>query len=220
MAAGSSAKSLTGRSPWTASRAPSTHWAARFLEPRSNRSRSLSVRNAAGLQVISATDGSVTEVEVPRGARVSGSRWSPDGSRLAFYVHTDEATHIHVADPESGDARQVTRRPVLATLVTSFEWTSGGDEIATVLVPENRGRRPVAPSLPTGPRVKRTEEGRNILRTYASLMATPHDAALLEWHATGQLAAIAVDNRRGHAHRRPRHDSRLRLLTGRACTPG
>ena len=168
----------------------------RFLEPRSNRSRSLSVRSAAGLQVISATDGSVTEVEVPRGARVSGSRWSPDGSRLAFYVHADDATHIHVADPESGDSRQVTRRPVLATLVTSFEWTSGGDEIATVLVPEDRGRRPVAPSVPTGPRVKRTEEGRNILRTYASLMATPHDAALLEWHATGQLAAIAVDNRR------------------------
>ena len=167
----------------------------RFLEPGSNRSRSLSIRNSAGLQVISAADGAVTDIEVPRGARISGSRWSPDGSRVAFYVHTDDATHIHVADPESGNSRQITRRPVLATIVTSFEWTSGGDEIATVLVPGNRARRPAAPSLPTGPRVKRTEEGGNILRTYASLMATPHDEALLEWHATGQLAIIAVNNR-------------------------
>ena len=79
----------------------------------------------AGLQVISAADGSVTDIEVPRGARVSGAQWSPDGSRLAFFVHTDDATHIYVADPESGDSRQITRDAVLATMVTSFEWTSG-----------------------------------------------------------------------------------------------
>ncbi len=167
-----------------------------FLEPQSNRSRSMSTRNSAGLQVISAADGSVTDIEVPAGARVSGSSWSPDGSRIAFYVHTDDATHIHVADPESGDSRQITRRPVLATLVMSFEWTSDGEEIATVLVPEDRARRPTAPPVPAGPRVKQTEDGRNILRTYASLMATPHDEALLQWHGTGQLVAIAVDNRR------------------------
>ena len=131
----------------------------RFLEPQSNRSRSLSIRNYAGLQVISAANGSVTDVEVPRDARVSGSRWSPDGSRIAFYVHTDDATHIHVADPGSGDSRQITRRPVLATLVTSFEWTSGGDEIATVLVPEGRApaarpRRPFRP-VPASSRPRR-----------------------------------------------------------------
>ena len=34
-----------------------------------------------------------------------------------------------------------------------------------------------------------------MLRTYASLMATPYDEELLEWHATGQLAGIAHDNR-------------------------
>ena len=167
-----------------------------FLEPQSNRHRNLSIRNSAGLQVISATDGSVTDIEVPRGARVSGSSWSPDGSRVAFYVHTDDATHIHVADPENGNSRRITRRPVLATMVMSFEWTSNGEEIATVLVPENRAGRPMASPVPAGPRVKQTEDGRNILRTYASLMATPHDEALLEWHGTGQLATIAVDNRR------------------------
>lgn len=167
-----------------------------FYEPQANRSRSLSIRNMAGLQVISAADGSMTDIEVPDGARVSGAQWSPDGSQLAFYVHTDDATHIHVADPASGDSRQITRDAVLATMVTTFEWTSNGDEIATVLIPDGRAARPMAPSVPSGPQVKQTEDGRNILRTYASLMATPHDEALLEWHVTGQLATIAVDNRR------------------------
>ncbi len=167
-----------------------------FLEPQANRHRSLSIRSMAGLQVISAADGSVTDIEVPRGARVSAAQWSPDGSQLAFYVHTDDATHIHVADPASGDSRQVTRDAVLATMVMSFEWTAGGDEIATVLIPDDRPSRPMPPAIPAGPQVKRTEDGNNVLRTYASLMATPYDESLLEWHVTGQLATIAVDNRR------------------------
>ena len=167
-----------------------------FLEPQANRHRSLSIRSMAGLRVISAADGSVNDIEVPRGARVSGAQWSPDGSQLGFFVHTDDATHIYVADPASGDSRQVTRDAVLATMVTTFEWTSGGDEIAAVLIPDDRAPRPMAPSVPSGPQVKHTEDGKNVLRTYASLMATPHDEALLEWHATGQLATIAVDNRR------------------------
>ena len=168
----------------------------RFLEPQANRSRSLSIRGAVGFKLISSSDGSVTDIDVPRGARFSNASWSPDGSRLAFYAHYDDETHIYVADPESGDSRRVTREPVLATMVTSFEWTANGEEIATVLVPQNRASRPMAPSVPTGPQVKQTEDGENMLRTYASLMATPYDEALLEWHVTGQLATVAVDNRR------------------------
>ena len=75
-------------------------------------------------------------VDVPNGARISNATWSPDGSRLAFFVHTRDETHIYVADPASGDSRRITDDPVLATMVTGFEWTSDGQEIATVLVPD------------------------------------------------------------------------------------
>ena len=44
-----------------------------------------------------------------------------------------------MADPTNGRARQITRTPVLATLVTTFEWTADGKKIATVLVPDGRG---------------------------------------------------------------------------------
>jgi dipeptidyl aminopeptidase/acylaminoacyl peptidase len=167
-----------------------------FFDYRANRHRNFTIRTNVGVHVISANDGSVTELEVPDGSRVSNATWSPDGSRVAFYVHSEDATHIYVADPMSGDSRQVTRTPVLATMVRGFEWTSDGTEIATVLLPDGRADRPVAGRIPTGPQVKRTEEGANVLRTYASLMETPFDEQLLEWHITGQLATVNVENRR------------------------
>ncbi len=167
-----------------------------FFEPSSNRHRNLTIRSRAGLEIISAETGRTRRISIPEDARVSNATWSPSGSSVAFFVHTDDATHIYVAEAESGGARRVTREPVLATMAQSFEWTSGGDEIAAVLIPRDRSDRPVAPRVPPGPQVKATEEGNNVLRTYASLMATPYDEELLEWHATGQLAVIRVEDRR------------------------
>jgi dipeptidyl aminopeptidase/acylaminoacyl peptidase len=166
-----------------------------FIDYAANRHRNLTIRTNVGINVISAVDGSVTTIDVPDDARVSNATWSPDGSQIAFYVHTANESHIYVADPANGDSRRVTRSPVLATMVTGFEWTGNGEEIATMLVPSNRGARPLPSRIPTGPQVKQTEDGENMLRTYASLMATPYDEELLEWHATGQLAVIDVDSR-------------------------
>jgi dipeptidyl aminopeptidase/acylaminoacyl peptidase len=166
-----------------------------FIDYAANRDRSLTIRSNAGLQLISASDGTVRDIELPRGARVSGASWSPDGSRVAFFVHTAEETHIWAAGTD-GEARQLTRRPVLATLQTSFDWSADGSTIATVLVPEDRAAMPRATRRVAGPQVKMTEEGENMLRVYKSLMATPFDQELLEWHATGQVALIDVERRR------------------------
>lgn len=167
-----------------------------FIDFRANRSRTLTIRNNVGIDAISAVDGTVVHIDVPTGARVTNATWAPDGATLAFYAHFDDATHIYVADAATGKSRRITRDAVLATLVTSFEWTADGREIATVLIPEDRAPRPVEPAVPTGPQIKITAEGENLLRTYASLMATPFDEVLLEWHATGQLALIRVEDRR------------------------
>ncbi|HEX2165856.1 MAG TPA: prolyl oligopeptidase family serine peptidase, partial [Longimicrobiales bacterium] len=126
---------------------------------------------------------------------VSGPVWSPDGRRIAYFANTDDATHIHVAEVPGGQSRQITRTPVLATLNTRIEWTSDGAGIVTVLVPDDRGAVPAAPAVPSGPQVRLTTEGDNRLRTYASLLEWPHEKALLEYYATGQLALIDVDSR-------------------------
>jgi dipeptidyl aminopeptidase/acylaminoacyl peptidase len=163
-----------------------------FIDYRANRARALTVRNNVGIQLISAADGSKKAIQIPAGARVSNAAWAPDGKAIAFFAHTEDATHIYVADVATGKSRQVTRTPVLATLVSSFEFTDGGAHIATVLVPDGRAAMPAPPAAPTGPTVKIADEARNRLRTYASLMSSPYDYELLEWHATGQVALVDV----------------------------
>jgi len=165
------------------------------IDPAANRARSLTTRRASGLELISLEDGRAVRVQVPEGASVSDATWSPDGSRIAFFVHLPDATHIHVADAATGRSRRITRSPVLATLVTEMDWTADGRQILTVLVPENRGREPQPPAVPTGPRVRLTAEGENRLRTYVDLLETPYEKDLLKYHITGQLALIDVDSR-------------------------
>jgi dipeptidyl aminopeptidase/acylaminoacyl peptidase len=166
-----------------------------FIDFKANRARPLTVRNNVGIQIISASDGSRKQVQLPAGARVSNATWSPDGKSIAFYVHGEDATHIWVADAATGVSRQVTKTPVLATLVTTFDFTRDGKQIATVLIPDARSAMPQEPATPPGPSVKLAlESDKNRLRTFPSLMTTPYQEQLLEWHTTGQLALVGIAN--------------------------
>lgn len=164
-----------------------------FIDSKANRARSLTNNTRVGIQLISASDGSKKNVAIPANARVSGARWTPDGAGVAYLVHGDEATHIWITDVATNKPRQITKTPLHASLVTNFEFVNGGKQIAAVIVPDGRAPRPVRPQAPAGPEVRVAEgSDKNRLRTYASLMSTPYDFALLEWHATSQLALIDV----------------------------
>jgi dipeptidyl aminopeptidase/acylaminoacyl peptidase len=164
-----------------------------FIDFRANRDRSLTVRSNVGIQLVSAVDGTVREVQIPSGARVTGARWSPAGDRVAFFGHMEEATHLYVAGLD-GRARRVSPRPVLATGYTTFDWSHDGSTIATVLVPRNRPPMPEPPARPRGPQIKLTEDGENMLRVFKSLLETPYDKDLVEWHNTGQVALIGAES--------------------------
>jgi dipeptidyl aminopeptidase/acylaminoacyl peptidase len=165
------------------------------VDQRASRARSLTTRSAAGLELRHAETGRVVTVEVPRGARVGPTAWSPDGRTLAFLALFDDATHVWLADPSTGRSRPLTRTPLLATHVTSVEWTADSRHIVAVLQPAGRGAEPAAPAVATEPIVRVNEENKLKTRTYASLLATPHDKALLEYHSRGQLAVIDVRTR-------------------------
>src|SRR4051812_6599494 len=166
-----------------------------FVDFTANRARPLTVRNNIGIQLIAAADGTRKQIQLPAGARVSNATWSPDSKSIAFYVHGEDATHIWIGDVATGASHQVTKTPVLATLVTTFEFTKDGRQIAAVLIPDGRAAMPQAPATPPGPSVKLAmETDKNRLRTFPSLMTTPYEEQLLEWHTTGQLALVNVAN--------------------------
>jgi dipeptidyl aminopeptidase/acylaminoacyl peptidase len=164
-----------------------------FIDIKANRARSITNSTRVGIQVISAADGSRKPLAIPAGARVSGARFTPDGAGVAYFVHGEDASHIWITDLATNKPRQITKTPLLMTLVTNFEFVNNGKSIAAVLPPDGRSARPARPQAPTGPEIRVSDDGdRNRLRTYPSLMTTPHDFTLLEWHATGQLALIDV----------------------------
>ena len=166
------------------------------VDPLANRARSLTTRGAIGLSVIDAATGRPTALQIPVGATVSSPAWSPDGHQVAFIANFEKASHIYVADAATGASRALTRRPLLATLVTSFDWTGDGSSIIAVLVPESRGAEPARPPIATGPEVQLWLDSlKSPQRTYASLLEDPHEQALMEYYVTGQLAAINVRTR-------------------------
>jgi dipeptidyl aminopeptidase/acylaminoacyl peptidase len=167
-----------------------------FIDFKANRSRTLTISNSIGIQLISAADGTKKTIQLPPGARVTNATWSPDSSSIAYYVHRDDATEIWIASVATGQSRQLTTTPILATLVTTFAFSGDGKSIVTVFPPDGRGPRPSMEAVvPTGPEVKVSAGSKASLRTFPSLMTSPQDFALLEWHATGQLALVDVTTR-------------------------
>lgn len=161
-----------------------------FIDFKANRVRTLTISNGVGFEVISTTDGTRRSVPLPVGARVSNAQWTPDGKGIAFFVHADTGSTIWLADATTLAPKQVTKTPVLATFVSSFAFSNDGKQIFTVMAPDGRAPRPIEPVAPVGPRVKVLSGQKEQNRTYPSLMNTPYDFELLEWHATGQLVSV------------------------------
>jgi len=162
------------------------------IDQRANRVRSFTIRGLASMEVVNAETGARTRVEIPSGATASSPSWSPDGSRLAYFAAFDDATYVYVADARTGSSRRVTERMALPVLSTTLDWTPDGAAVYAVLVPEQRMAMPREPQVADGPMVRMTGGAKNKTRTYASLLESPHDRALLEYYGMGQLARIDV----------------------------
>ena len=167
------------------------------IDERANRARSLTTSNATGLVLVNPRTGESRTIQVPAGATVSAPTWSPSGTQVAFIANFADASYAYVADAATGRSTQVSRSALLATMVTSLEWTGDSKQLVAVLVPEGRGAIPThgANGIEDGPQV-RLSGGRAVPQpVYWSLLADPHDKEILKYHTTGQLALIDVARR-------------------------
>ena len=172
---------------------PHNYYAGLQVDPKANRVRTLTTRGSTGLSLIDPMTGKSTAIEIPKGATVSSPAWSPDGKQLAYIANFDAASHVYVADIATAKSVQVTKTPLLATLVTTIDWTADGRNIVTVLVPDNRGAEPKKPDIATGPQVRLWLDGvKSPQRQFASLMWEPWEFEQMKYYVTGQLAVIDV----------------------------
>ena len=172
---------------------PHHYFAGLQVDFKANRARSLTTRGSVGLQIIDPLTAKSTSLETPKGATISAPTWSPDGKQLAYIANFDDASHVYVADIASGKSTQVTKTPLLATLVTSIDWMADGKSVIAVLLPEPRPPEPKRPEIATGPLVRLWTDGQKDAEVnYASLLQDPFDMALMKYFITGQVALIDV----------------------------
>ena len=172
------------------------YYAGLQVDPKANRARALTTRGGTGLSLIDAVTGKSTSIMVPKGATVSSPSWSPDGKQLAFIANFDAASHVFVADVATAKSVQVTKSPLLATLVTTVDWTADGKSLVAVLLPDLRGLEPKKPEIAVGPQVRLwMDAGKSPQRQFASLMEEPWEFAQLKYYSTGQLAVIDLKTR-------------------------
>jgi dipeptidyl aminopeptidase/acylaminoacyl peptidase len=171
---------------------PCVHLAEMAFDHVACRSRDLWVASAESYELVYPVESRTVHVKAPSGARVAGAAWSPDGAELAFFALFPDATHICIADTETGACRKITKTPVLATLVTSFQWSSDGKRIQTVLLPDDGKKRVPQLGVAEAPKVRIARDGKDPSRTYRYLLESPFQMQLLEHLLTGQIAVIDV----------------------------
>ncbi|MEP6990307.1 MAG: prolyl oligopeptidase family serine peptidase [bacterium] len=168
------------------------------IETRANRARTLTTSTRHGLTLFDPRTQATRTIETPKGATVSAAVWSPTGTQIAYIANFADASYAYVADVASGRSTPLAQAPLLATLVTTLEWTGDGAGIVTVLVPEHRGAAPVfgKHGVADGPQVRLTESRALPQAVHPSLLQDPFEKAQLTYFTTGQLALIDVRSRR------------------------
>jgi dipeptidyl aminopeptidase/acylaminoacyl peptidase len=173
---------------------PHIYFGGLQVDAHANRARSLTTSTHLGLVLVDVRTNVTKTIETPKGASISSQVWSPTGTQVAYIANFDDASHIFVADVATGKSVQLTKTPLLATLVTTVEWTADGKSILAVVVPDGRGAAPVHGNngIEDGPQVRLSESRVVPQVIHPSLLEDPHEKAMLKYYTTGQLVVIDV----------------------------
>jgi dipeptidyl aminopeptidase/acylaminoacyl peptidase len=167
------------------------------IDTRANRARSVTTSTRTAIVLVDPRTGAERTFAAPAGTTISSPVWSPRGTHVAYMVNTPAASYAYVLDVATGRSTRLSERPLLATMVTDLDFTADGRHVVALLVPTNRGPVPThgEGDIEDGPQVRLTESRAVPQPVHFSLLADPHDKALLKYHTTGQVALIDVRTR-------------------------
>lgn len=161
------------------------------IDPATNGQAEVRVQWLNALSFKDMASGRTIAVPLPAGTRFASPDWSPDGSRLAFYVQDADGLSLWIAERD-GRARAVAHG-LNGTFGTPFAWMPDSRSLVAYTVPAGRGAPPAAATTPTGPIVQESSGRTSAARTYEDLLGDAHDEALFDHYFTGQLVRIGLD---------------------------
>jgi dipeptidyl aminopeptidase/acylaminoacyl peptidase len=146
------------------------------------------------IEVVDLQAGTSKTLATAPDAQFDPPRWSLDGSRIAWLQWDPDGLRMWVADPVTGDARQLGEHRFNTTLGPGFVWMPGSKDVIAWLVPDGWPAPPPRPEAPAGPTIEDTSGSKAQNRTYQDLLQSPYDEALFEHLVTVQLARISLED--------------------------
>ncbi len=170
---------------------PELRLAGLRINPRiDGRSRT---RYGTSLSLVRLADGSEQVIRgLPSEPRLENLRFSPGGGLVSFTHTAAEHIELWVADLGAGTARRLTDRALHLAAGNAPAWLDDQTLVAT-FVPRDRGAKPSAARVPSGPVVRESLGVKAQARTYQDLLTSPDDEAQFAHHLSAQLARISLD---------------------------
>lgn len=137
-----------------------------------------------------ATDPGVPVV-VP--GRVRDVTFHRDARRFALTVLGEGGIELWVASVDRPEARRLLGPRLHAALGEPCAWLPGDEGLVCRVVPDDRGPAPVDDGVPDGPTVEENAGRKTPGRTWADLLRTAHDEALLEHFGRSALVQVGLD---------------------------
>jgi dipeptidyl aminopeptidase/acylaminoacyl peptidase len=132
---------------------------------------------------------------LPQVLHINNIAWSPDSKRVAFINTTDSALELWLVNVENETAEKISSRSISNIFGSPLTWINA-EHLLFTAVPENRGKMPEAPKLPSGPVVQENMGKKAPSRTYQDLIKNPYDEALFEYFATSTAVKINVNTKK------------------------
>lgn len=157
-----------------------------------------------GMSLVRIDDGSPKPIEgLPSEVRILHSRWSPDGSHIAFSLLTESGMELWGAEVESGRARRLSTLPLHGVFGPPCHWLPDSLHLVCQTLPSPRSAPPSPPPAVAGPVVRDSlpattsqppRSGPGIPSCDRPPCA-PRDseAYFFEYHATSQIVHIGLD---------------------------
>ncbi len=171
---------------------PELRLAGMRINPRTNGpSRG---RYYTGLKLKSISKGEEFDLQgLPKNPRIDNVRWSPNGKQIAFTITLETGIYLWLADTKSKIAKQLIPNRLNAAGRSVFQWVSDNQTLICKTVPDDRGKAPMAPSVPASPIIQESTGRRAAARTYQDLLKNPHDEILFEYYSTSQILRVGLD---------------------------